>query len=43
MHNVAWTIELMNQMRRAIVDGTFASLREEILAVWGNAMGQAAS
>ena len=43
IHNVAWTIELMNQMRRAIVDGSFASLREEILAVWGNAMGSAAS
>jgi len=25
------------------VDGSFASLREEILAVWGNAMGSAAS
>jgi len=30
-------------MRRAIVDGSFASLREEILTVWGNAMGSAAS
>jgi queuine tRNA-ribosyltransferase len=43
MHNVAWTIELMNQMRRSIVDGTFAALRQEILAVWGNAMGSTAS
>ncbi|MFM7124818.1 MAG: tRNA guanosine(34) transglycosylase Tgt [Actinomycetes bacterium] len=43
LHNVAWTIELMNQMRRAIVEGTFASLRQEILTIWGNAMGSATS
>jgi queuine/archaeosine tRNA-ribosyltransferase len=40
---VAWTIELMNQMRRAIVDGSFESFRAETLAVWGNAMGSATS
>ncbi len=35
LHNVAWTIALMGRMRDAIVAGTFATLREEILAVWG--------
>jgi queuine tRNA-ribosyltransferase len=34
LHNVAWTIDLMNRMRAAIVDGTFPSLRAELLAVW---------
>ena len=42
LHNVAWTIELMNQMRRAIIDGTFAALRQEILTIWGQAMGSTA-
>ena len=35
LHNVAWTIDLMERMRRAIVDGTFAGLRDDILTVWG--------
>jgi queuine tRNA-ribosyltransferase len=35
VHNVAWTIELMRRIRTAIVDGTFTSLRREILSVWG--------
>jgi queuine tRNA-ribosyltransferase len=37
IHNVAWTISLMDQMRRSIIDGTFAQLRRDILAVWGAA------
>jgi queuine tRNA-ribosyltransferase len=35
MHNVAWTIQLMSRMSRAIESGTFADLRREVLAVWG--------
>lgn len=35
IHNVAWTIELMKQMREAISLGTFASFRNGILDVWG--------
>ncbi len=35
IHNVAWTIDLMSRMRAAILDGTFARLRSDILAVWG--------
>ena len=35
VHNVAWTLRLLEQMRAAIVDGTFRSLRNDILAVWG--------
>lgn len=35
LHNLAWTLDLMARMRAAIVDGTFASLRSEILDVWG--------
>lgn len=35
IHNVAWTIELMDTIRRSIVDGTFASVRAGILSVWG--------
>ena len=34
-HNVAWTIDLMAQMRRAIFDGSFPVLRERVLGVWG--------
>ncbi len=34
VHNVAWTIDLMNRMRAAIADGTFASLQADVLAVW---------
>jgi len=37
IHNVAWTISLMDQMRRSIIDGTIAQLRRDILAVWGAA------
>ena len=34
VHNVAWTIDLMAQMRAAITAGTFQSLRRAILGVW---------
>lgn len=34
IHNVAWTIELMNTMRAAIIDGTFQTLRREVLSIW---------
>ena len=34
IHNVAWTIDLMAQMRAAIVNGTFDELRRDVLAVW---------
>jgi queuine tRNA-ribosyltransferase len=35
IHNVAWTIDLMQRMRTAIVDGTFDALRRDVLDVWG--------
>jgi queuine tRNA-ribosyltransferase len=35
IHNVAWTISLMNSMRSAIAAGTFDSLRRSVLDVWG--------
>lgn len=35
LHNVAWTIGLMDRMREAIAAGTFGALRREVLAVWG--------
>lgn len=35
LHNVAWTLRLLEQMRAAIVDGTFQDLRRDVLAVWG--------
>jgi queuine tRNA-ribosyltransferase len=35
IHNVAWTINLMSEMRRAILAGTFESLRRDVLDVWG--------
>ena len=34
LHNVAWTIDLMDRMRAAIAAGTFAELRRDVLAVW---------
>ncbi len=34
IHNVAWTIDLMNQMREAIRVGRFDALRREVLSVW---------
>jgi queuine tRNA-ribosyltransferase len=35
IHNVAWTIDLMDRMRSAITAGSFASLRSSVLEVWG--------
>ena len=35
VHNVAWTIALMEEIRRAIADGTFGALRARILGIWG--------
>ncbi|MFT4656661.1 MAG: queuine tRNA-ribosyltransferase [Ilumatobacter sp.] len=35
IHNVAWTIDLMNRMRSAIAAGTFDAMRRDVLAVWG--------
>jgi queuine tRNA-ribosyltransferase len=35
VHNVAWTISLMNSMRDAISDGSFQALRRSILDIWG--------
>ena len=34
-HNLAWTLALMDRCRDAIVAGTLASLRREILRIWG--------
>jgi queuine tRNA-ribosyltransferase len=35
LHNVAWTLDLVERMRDTIAAGTFESLRREILDVWG--------
>ena len=35
LHNVAWTIGLMDRIRSAIVENRFTSLRADILSVWG--------
>ncbi|MBW8827040.1 MAG: tRNA guanosine(34) transglycosylase Tgt [Acidobacteria bacterium] len=34
VHNVTWTLGLVARMRDAVTNGTFAALRNEILAVW---------
>lgn len=34
LHNLAWTLGLVDRMRRAILDGTFASLRRDVLSTW---------
>jgi len=34
IHNIAWTMDLMNQMRVAIGEGTFDALRRRVLDVW---------
>ena len=36
VHNVAWTVSLMERMGEAIRAGTFQALRAEVLAVWGD-------
>ena len=43
IHNIAWTLSLMDAMRAAIIAGRFPSLRQEILAVWGNDAGNGAA
>lgn len=35
VHNISWTLQLMEKMRVAIAGGTFQNLRQEVLAVWG--------
>jgi queuine tRNA-ribosyltransferase len=35
VHNVAWTIALMTQMREAIAQGTFDAMRQSVLDIWG--------
>jgi queuine tRNA-ribosyltransferase len=34
IHNVAWTFNLMHQIRAAIADGSFDTLRRDVLDVW---------
>jgi queuine tRNA-ribosyltransferase len=34
LHNVAFTLDLMQQMRDAITNGEFASLRKSLLEIW---------
>ncbi|MFM9070992.1 MAG: hypothetical protein ACKOPL_05955 [Acidimicrobiaceae bacterium] len=36
MHNIAFTLNLMKQMRDAIANGEFSSLRKSLLAVWAD-------
>ena len=35
LHNIAWTLHLMDRMKVAIAEGSFDALRREVLAVWG--------
>ena len=35
LHNIAWTLQLMDDMRAAIVAGTFTEFTRGVLAVWG--------
>ncbi|MGA9278915.1 tRNA guanosine(34) transglycosylase Tgt [Ilumatobacter sp.] len=35
IHNIAWTIDLMEKMRAAIMTGTFDAMRRDVLEVWG--------
>ncbi len=34
LHNLAWTLNLMQRARSAIISGSFAVLRQEVLDVW---------
>jgi queuine tRNA-ribosyltransferase len=34
LHNISWTLQLMEKMRTAIVNGSFGSLRADVLGVW---------
>jgi queuine tRNA-ribosyltransferase len=40
IHNIAFTLNLMKQMREAIATGTFASLRKSLLAVWADSANE---
>lgn len=35
LHNVAWTISFMNDLRRSIVAGSFQRMRNDVLSIWG--------
>ncbi len=35
LHNIAWTLQLMDSMRIAIAAGKFDALRRDVRAVWG--------
>ena len=35
IHNIAWTLQLMENMRSAILGGTFEAMRREVLAIYG--------
>jgi queuine tRNA-ribosyltransferase len=35
LHNVAWTLQFLDQVRRAIGDGTLGALRRDVRSVWG--------
>ena len=35
LHNVAWTISFMNDLRRSIVAGSFQRMRNDVLNIWG--------
>ncbi|MFY8239249.1 MAG: tRNA guanosine(34) transglycosylase Tgt, partial [Ilumatobacteraceae bacterium] len=35
IHNLAWTINFMSDMRAAIEKGTFQQFRSEVLSIWG--------
>jgi queuine tRNA-ribosyltransferase len=35
IHNVAWTLALMDRLRHAVETRTLATLRSDLLAVWG--------
>ena len=34
VHNVSWLLALVARARRAVLDGTFAALRDEVAATW---------
>ena len=34
LHNLAWTLDLVEKMRAAIRAGTFADLHRAVLSVW---------
>ena len=35
LHNLSWTLQLMDRMRAAIAAGSLAAMRADVLAVWG--------